>query len=444
MPMVLPAASTLGSNMLAELFTAFDTYDLWLAVIGLAILAAAILPKLLEHYPLSMPIVLLLIGVVTGALPLGLEGPDPQRQGRIIEHFTELGVIVTLMGAGLKIDRPFSWKGWNTTWRLLGVTMILTIALTAFLGWWLVSFLPVTAVLFGAVIAPTDPVLASEVQVGAPGEGIPEEEAQDREEEEIRFALTSEAGLNDGLAFPFTNMAVVMAIAGSDPANWLGAWLLVDVVYKLSVGTLLGIATGAILARIVIALPAHSPLEKSMIGLGSLFATLLIYGITEFAGGYGFIAVFVGGLVIRAYERHHDYHKTMHVFSEAIERVMTAIIVVAFGAALAAGLLAPLTWPLVLCALLVILVVRPLCGAVALIGCRMSWHERLTVSFFGIRGIGSFYYLAYALNRREFPAADELWALVALVVVISIFVHGILATPALRYVEKLSGRGQAP
>lgn len=325
--------------MLAELFTAFDTYDLWLAVIGLAILAAAILPKLLEHYPMSMPIVLLLIGVVTGALPLGLEGPDPQRQGRIIEHFTELGVIVTLMGAGLKIDRPFSWKGWNTTWRLLGVTMILTIALTAFLGWWLASFLLVTAVLFGAVIAPTDPVLASEVQVGAPGEGIPEEGAKDREEEEIRFALTSEAGLNDGLAFPFTNMAVVMAIAGSDPANWLGAWLLVDVGYKLSVGTLLGIVTGSVLARVIIALPAHSPLEKSMIGLGSLFATLLIYGITEFAGGYGFIAVFVGGLVIRAYERHHDYHKTMHVFSEAIERVMTAIIVVAFRAALAAGIM---------------------------------------------------------------------------------------------------------
>ncbi|RJQ60763.1 MAG: sodium:proton antiporter [Desulfobacteraceae bacterium] len=428
--------------MVEELFKAFDSYDMWLAVIGAAILAAAILPKLLEKYPLSLPIVLLLIGYMTAVLPLGLEAPDPKRHGRIIEHVTEFGVIITLMGAGLKIDRPFSMKGWNSTWRLLGITMVLTIALTAFIGWWVAAFLPSVAVLFGAVIAPTDPVLASEVQVGAPGEGMPKQRSDkgEQEEEEIRFALTSEAGLNDGLAFPFTNMAIAMAIAGSNPVNWIGAWLLVDVLYKLFIGAVFGIAIGSVLARIVIALPAESPLEKSMIGLGSLFSTLMIYGATEYAGGYGFIAVFVGGIVIRGYERHHDYHKEMHVFSEATERVMTAIIVVAFGVSLADGLLAPLTWPLVLCALLIVFVVRPACGLAALAGCRMSWPERFTVSFFGIRGIGSLYYLSYALNQRQFADDEKLWPLVALVVVISIFVHGIIAAPALNYVGRWGNR----
>ena len=292
-------------------------------------------------------------------------------------------------------------------------------------------------VLFGAVIAPTDPVLASEVQVGAPGEGSPTESTPaDHAEEEIQFALTSEAGLNDGLAFPFTNMAIAMAIAGSNPANWLGAWLVVDVMYKLSVGTILGIAIGSILTRVIVALPAHSPLEKSMIGLGSLFSTLLIYGVTEFAGGYGFIAVFVGGIVIRSYERNHSYHKTMHIFSEATERVVTAIIVVAFGVSLTNGLISPLSWHLVLSALLIVFFVRPVCGLAALAGCGMSWPERLTVSFFGIRGIGSFYYLSYALNQRQFPNAEELWALVSLVVILSIFAHGILATPVLKYVDR--------
>jgi NhaP-type Na+/H+ or K+/H+ antiporter len=320
--------------------------------------------------------------------------------------------------------------------------MILTIALTAWIGWWIAAFLPATAVLFGAVVAPTDPVLASEVQVGAPGEGMSKERSitGQEEEEEIRFALTSEAGLNDGLAFPFTNMAIAMIIAGSNPANWIGAWLLVDVIYKLVVGTVFGIAIGNLLARLVISLPAKSQLEKTMIGLGSLFSTLLLYGATQFIGGYGFIAVFVGGMVIRSYERHHEYHRTMHVFAEATERIITAVIVVAFGASIADGLLAPLTWPLVLCACLVVFAVRPACGIAALAGSRMPWRERLAVSFFGIRGIGSLYYLAYALNQRRFSNPEELWAVVALIVIISIFIHGIFAAPAMMYIGRMGGR----
>ena len=168
------------------------------------------------------------LGFAAFALPLGLESPDPLEQGKLTERLTELAVIVALMGAGLKLDRPPGWRTWMSTWRLLAITMPLTIAAAAVLGWWVAGFVPATAMLLGAVIAPTDPVLATEVQVGAPGEGYEEREAGKHDpagaEVEVRFSLTSEAGLNDGLAFPFTYAAIAMAIAGPAPGNWIGCW----------------------------------------------------------------------------------------------------------------------------------------------------------------------------------------------------------------------------
>ena len=153
-----------------------EGYDLLLVMLGLAILAASALPRLFAHRPVSLPMVLLGLGFVVFALPLGLAPPDPLKQGDITERITELGVIIALMGAGLKLDRPPGWRRWSSTWLLLGTTMPLTIAAAALLGWWAIGFLPATAVLLGAVITPTDPVLAREVQVGAPGEGYEEEE----------------------------------------------------------------------------------------------------------------------------------------------------------------------------------------------------------------------------------------------------------------------------
>lgn len=134
-----------------------------LLVLGLALLGASVLPRLLFDKPLSLPMVLLALGFTVFALPLGLEFPEPLEQGKVVEQLTELGVIVALMGAGLKLDRPPHWLSWRSTWLLLAITMPLTIAATAVLGWWVAGFVPATAMLLGAVIAPTDPVLASEV-----------------------------------------------------------------------------------------------------------------------------------------------------------------------------------------------------------------------------------------------------------------------------------------
>lgn len=416
-----------------------EDYNLWLVIIGLAIMAATVLPRLIGDFPLSLPIILLITGYAAVALPLGLEAPDPQLNGEITEHITELGVIIALMGAGLKIDRKPNFRKWAVTWRLLGITMVITIALVAWAGWWLAAFVPASAVLLGAVLAPTDPVLASEVQVEAPGKSEGEDQQHGRgHEDEFRFALTSEAGLNDGLAFPFTNMAIAMFIAGAHPANWFGSWLLGNVFYEMVIGILMGVALGFLTARMLLNMPAKTKLASAMTGLGALAATLFIYGATEYAGGYGFIATFIGALTIRNYKPDHSYHEAMHLLTEKMERIFTAGILIALGATIAGGLLAPLNTTLVICAVLIIFIIRPLAGMIGLLGHHTSpWQEKLAISFMGIRGIGSLFYLAYALNKEDFTGADQLWALVALVIVISTFVHGITAAPISRKLDRL-------
>jgi NhaP-type Na+/H+ or K+/H+ antiporter len=385
--------------------------------------------------------VLLGLGFAAFALPLGLESPHLLEQGKLTERLTELAVIVALMGAGLKLDRPPGWRAWMATWRLLAITMPLTIAAAAVLGWWVAGFVPATAMLLGAVIAPTDPVLATEVQVGAPGEGYEEGEAGEHDlagaEVEVRFSLTSEAGLNDGLAFPFTYAAIAMAIAGPAPANWVGSWLLVDVAYKLGVAFVLGLALGRLMARTILSLPAKTELAKAITGMSALAATLIVYGVTEYAGGYGFIAVFVAACAIRNYERDHEYHESLHVFTEQAEMLLTAGIVLALGGAIAGGLLAPLTWPVVLVGLLLVFVVRPAAGAIGLLGLGgATWQEQAAISFFGIRGVGSLYYLSYAINEEHFPGKETLWALVVFVIVLSIIIHGIAGAPVMGVLDR--------
>ena len=419
-------------------------YDLTLVLVGLAVLGTAALPRLLADKPMSLPVLLVGLGFVFFALPLGLTPPDPLTQRSLAVRLTELGVIVSLMGAGLKIDRVPNWRTWASTWRLLAVTMPLTVAVTALLGWWALGLAPAAAVLLGAVLAPTDPVLAAEVQVGEPAKESgredgderdeQEEEPDEEREDELRFALTSEAGLNDALAFPFTYMALLMLTAGTAPANWLAHWVLVDVGYKLAVGVACGLALGWLLARLILRLPVESKLDKAMTGLGALGSTLILYGGTEVVGGYGFLAVFVGALTIRNHERNHEYHQSLYQSAEQTERLLMAGILIALGGAVAGGVLSSLTWPAALVGLLLVFAVRPAAGWIGLLGSqRLAGLDRLAASFFGIRGIGSLYYLAYALDHQPFPDERLLWALVAFVVLLSVTLHGVSAAPVMQY-----------
>jgi len=409
-------------------------YEAALLVAGIAIFGAVVLPRVLSDKPMSFPLIYVVAGMVLFSLPLGVEIPDPVEHGDLAERLTEFVVIIALTGAGLKLDRPFEWRAWSSTWRLLGITMPLTIIATALLGWGVLGTLVPTAVLLGAVVAPTDPVLASDVQATPPTEGVDEETDPEDQEGEVRFALTSEAGLNDGLAFPFTHLAIaIAAAAGAASLDWLGEWFLMHFLYEIAVGVVMGYLAGQVLARVIFSEGVTTQLGKVMEGAEALAVTLITYGATELVHGYGFIAVFVAAVELRHYEWGHEYYTALHDYAVMIERIVMATVLVLFGGAIAGGLLAPLTVLDVVVALALILVVRPVAGIIGMLGSPMPWSERFVVSSFGIRGIGSFYYLAFALNEASFGeiellvAADKLWALLGFVVLASIVIHGISA-----------------
>ncbi len=432
---------------------ALETYDLVLVLVGLVLLGISILPRFLKRKPISLPIFFVGFGLIVFRLPLGLPPLDPVEHSFLAERLTELGVIVALMGVGLKIERPPSLKGWLPTWRLLGITMPLSIAGAALLGWWAGGLLIPSAVLLGACIAPTDPVLASEVQASRPqtldDEKDPDEhDTEDPpdgqrvrivEEDPVRFALTSEAGLNDGLAFPFTNLAILLAVGTLAPQAWLAEWLIVHVTYKIAAGTALGIALGWALAYIIFHTVERGEVAKALAGLEALAGVLIVYGVTEYAGAYGFIAVFVAAIMIREHERAHRYHEDLHQTVEIAEHVLMALIMFAFGGIIASGLFDALTLPGWLTGIAIVFLVRPLAGLLGMTGRHgtpQGWARRGAIAFFGVRGIATFYYLAHALNTEHFAGIDAVWALAGVVVLTSIIVHGILATPLMNKLDE--------
>ncbi len=336
------------------------------------------------------------------------------------------------MGAGLKIDRVLGLRSWMITWRLIFLTLPLGIALIALLaGTWLA--LPwAMALLLGAVLAPTDPVLASDVQVGPPKTG---------EEDEVRFALTSEAGVNDGAAFPFVHLAIALAAASVTQEPWAFEWLTYNVLWEIGVGILGGYLVGRLFGWITFHIPAETKLARTGDGLIALSATFVSYGFTEIIHSYGFLSVFVTALTFRQAHRDHDFHKSMHDLTEQIERISMMVLLLLFGGALVHGLLSSLESMDIAAAVVILLVIRPLTGLIGLAGFNASWHERLTIAFFGIRGIGSFYYLAYGLNHMDdLQHASRLWAIVGLVVLLSIIMHGLSVTPIMRKLDRMQGR----
>jgi len=398
------------------------SYDLILFLLGLAFLAAAILPRLLRGWPLSLPMLYVGAGLILPFAWPGLPRIDPLDRSGLIERLTEMAVIISLMSAGLKIDRPLGWRSWATTRRLLTITMPLCILALTVGGIWLLGLPLAAAILLGAVIAPTDPVLAASVQVGPPGEEC---------EHEVRFALTSEAGLNDGLAFPFVNLAIVIAATGL-ARKGLESWLAVDVAWRIGAGTAIGVFIGWAVAWLVFRLCRPEVMISD--GFVALALTLVAYGATELFNGYGFIAVFVAALVFRRFEKDHPYHNSLHDFSEQIEQLFMAALLLAFGVAITQGLLAGLRWQTVLLAVLFLLVIRPLAGWLGLIRSGLPARHRLLIAGLGIRGVGTFYYLAYGVNFGNLTetAAREIWSAAGWIVLLSVILHGALAPRFMR------------
>lgn len=429
------------------------TADTVYALGGLVLLIAVVLPHLLHRIALSAPIVLILTAFVIGLLPLpGGVRISPVEHRMLIEHMSELTVITALMGVGLALDRPLklrswrTWRRWGATWRLLGIAMPLSIAGTALLGWWVMGIAPAAALLLGAALAPTDPVLAADVQVEGP---TTEEMEHVDEADEVRFALTSEAGLNDALAFPFVYAAIFLA-EGTPVSEFLVRLFAWELLGKTAIGLVVGVLAGQVLGWIAFrSEPAWLRFADQGEPLLALGATLLAYGVAELVGGWGFLAVFACALSLRASERHHDYHGMMHALVERLELLFTLVMLTLLGLAIGDGLLLNLTWQGVVVGLALILVVRPLAGLAAFRGLGgldrlgergLGPKERLVTAFFGVRGVGSIYYLAYALGVATFADPGGLWATAAFTILASVVIHGILATPAMRWLDDVRSR----
>jgi NhaP-type Na+/H+ or K+/H+ antiporter len=408
-----------------------EPYILWLTGAGVLIALVAWLPLALKKLPLSLPIICIGVGLAVFSLPQVPFRPMPLIMPHVTERLTEFVVIIALMGAGLKLDRPFRWRRWSVTWRLLGITMPLSIGLITLIGYGALGLPLVAALLLGASLAPTDPVLAADVQVGPPKSG---------EEDEVRFGLTSEAGLNDGFAFPFVNLAIALALAGGTEQPWARDWFLHSIVWEIGAGIALGWIIGRVFGWLTFHVPAETKLAQTGDGLIAIAATFISYGITETLDGYGFLAVFVTALTLRRSHRDHDFNFQMHALTEQVERIAMMVLLILFGGAIVDGLLSPLGWQDWLVAIVIILVIRPVTGMIALVGLRADLSEKLTLAFFGIRGVGSFYYLAYALNQAPFAQAERLWAIVGLVALLSILLHGLTVTPIMRTLDRLHGR----
>jgi NhaP-type Na+/H+ or K+/H+ antiporter len=301
--------------------------------------------------------------------------------------------------------------------------MPLTIAFIAFFGWNFLGLAPATAILLGAVIAPTDPVLASDIQTTPP---------QTEDSSNTRLALTTEAGLNDGLAFPFTNMAIAMVLVGNDPSLWFADWLLVDFIYKIFTGTLVGLATGWLLAKIIFSCPkpeCHS--SAISVGMLTVSLTLLPYGLAEILNSYGFITVFVAACTFRYQETTHEYLNVLHDFSEEIERTLVVILFTILGIYISHGFTTDFQLYMLPAALFIVLIIRPLTGLIGLAGTKLRRSRKYIISFYGIRGIGSIYYLLYAFDHAGFEQSREVLALVTTVIILSVFIHGLSARPVM-------------
>ncbi|MDY0385731.1 MAG: cation:proton antiporter [Methanolobus sp.] len=405
-----------------DIFSPQD-YDIILVYLGIVILLAMTFPQFLPRHRITAPIAYLLISVCVFSFFPQSPLPHLAESPYLGKRLTELGVIISLTAAGLKLQQPFAWKTWRYATRLLIITMPLTIALTAFVGWGFLGFAPAGAMLLGAVIAPTDPVLASDTQTTPP----------DKDDTSARMALTTEAGLNDGLAFPFTNMAISMVLIGTHPSFWFTGWLVTDVFYKILVGALMGVVTGWLLAKIIYCCPKpQNKISTLSVGLLALSLTLLPYGLAELVSSYGFITVFVAACTFRYQETTHHHLNVLHDFSEEIERTLVVILFSILGIYISHGFLEDFQWYMVPAALFVVLIIRPLTGIIGLWGTDLNRSKKYIIAFYGIRGIGSIYYLLYAFYHADFGQSKEILALVTVVILISIFMHGLSARPVMK------------
>jgi NhaP-type Na+/H+ or K+/H+ antiporter len=402
-------------------------YELLLLIAGVVILAGAVALSLQRGRPFSAALIYLSVGVVVGLVlrGIGVSWYDPLEDAELFMRTAELAVIVSVFGAAVKLDRALSWRNWRTTFLLLAIGMPLTIAGMALIGGWVVGLAAASAILLGATLAPTDPVLAEDVQVGGPMSDEPEDEA--------RFSLTAEAGLNDGLAFPFVMLAILAYERGLDRiGEWFLEWLTADLLYAVGAGLLIGALAGWLIAsatfRVIDRGWLANPFD-AFIAIGAIFA---VYGLAELVEAYGFIAVFAAGVAFRRYEHDHEVHQRLHEVTLVVEKLGELTVLLLLGSVLPIGGVLELGWPVIVAALGLIFVVRPVSVIVALLLSVRPWRERLFIAWFGIRGVGSIYYLGFAFSVLTPADARPLFSVVTVAIGLSIVLHGLSSSALTR------------
>ncbi|CAN5506116.1 cation:proton antiporter [soil metagenome] len=430
----------------------------WFVLAGTIFVAVALGGSVLKRLPITGAVLYLLVGATVGPLGLGLIRLDPIADAGLLELLTELAVVVSLFTAGLKLRAPIRSSRWRRPIRLAFVTMSVTVGLVALVGSVGLGLPLGAAVVLGAVLAPTDPVLASDVQV---------EHAADTDA--VRCTLTGEAGLNDGTAFPY-----VMLGLGLLGFHELGAsglrWLTVDVLWAVTGGLVVGAVLGTLVGRVVLYLRRT---HREAVGLDEFLCLGLIglsYGLALLIGTYAFLAVFAAGLAVRRIERTSTGGRDVTdddirapgnggdptdvatdevegpafmasellAFNERLERIGEVAVVVIIGALVS---VTPIPLELLWFAPLLFLVIRPAAVAVGLFGAGSSRPFLALIGWFGIRGIGSLYYLSYAVVHGVSGSDGErLVAITLWVVAISIVVHGISVTPLMRRYEAWRSR----
>ncbi|BAC89700.1 cation:proton antiporter [Gloeobacter violaceus] len=422
------------------------TFNLWFVIVGALFIVMALSNSILRRLPLTTSLLYLLVGLVLGPVGLGLIRLDAIEQAGLLERITEVAVIISLFTSGLKLRTPLSKKRWQLPVRLAFISMTVTVALIACAGvFWL--GLPLgAAILLGGVLAPTDPVLASDVQLEDPFDS-----------DRLRFSLTGEAGLNDGTAFPFVMLGLgLLGLHELGEGGW--RWVAVDVLWATAAGLGVGWLCGLLVGRLVLYLRSRREEAVQLDDFLALGLIALSYGAALLVAGYGFLAVFAAGLALRSIELQAAGEKPSEdvqamarqgakeevppgsesaplfmaqavlEFNEQLERIGEVVIVVLVGGLLATFLPPPaaLLWFVPL----LFLVIRPISVWIGLLGSNTSGLQRRLMAWFGIRGIGSIYYLMFAITHGlPGDIARTLTAITLMVVAISIVVHGISVTP---------------
>ena len=371
--------------------------------------------------PFSAAIVYLGAGVLAslGLGAIGVTRLGPVSDHQVFERVCEIALVVAVFGSGLSVERALARSSWRLIALLLTVVMPATIALVAAFGAAAMGLPFAAAVLLGAILAPTDPVLAGDVGLAAPGEP---------EVGEPRLSLHTEAGANDGLASPFV---VVGLLVATHRGGWIGGWLGIDLVYRVGVALVLGVVLGRLGAGAIARLRGRELFSSDLDGFLALAVSLVVYGSCELLGGYGLVAVFAAGIAFRRGAPDEALHARVHLGSERLGRLLELAVLVLLGSALTtAGLALPGVGGWLLAPLL-ILVVRPLLVLAVCAGTSLRAPERLFLGFFGVRGVAAVYYAVvvagdHVLSRHD--TAVVTWTTLACVAV-SIVVHGVTATP---------------